>query len=50
MKNLYGLTDIQLYMTQYIDELNEFLKDHNGNIIEIQCTDEYFHVLYKETK
>lgn len=49
MKNaIFGITKIQVWMTQYIDELNEFLLEHDGDIIEIQCTDEYFHVIYQK--
>ena len=47
MKTLYGITNIQVYMTSDIDELNQFLLKHNGNIIDIQCTDKYFHVVYR---
>lgn len=47
MKNLYGITNLQVYMTSDIDELNQFLLEYDGNIIEIQCTDKYFHVVYK---
>ena len=45
--NIYGITNIQVYMTSDTVELNLFLKDHDGNIIDIQCTDRYFHVIYK---
>jgi hypothetical protein len=47
MKTLYGLNNIQVYMTADIDELNQFLLEYDGNIIDIQCTDKYFHVVYR---
>jgi hypothetical protein len=48
--NMFGITKIRVYMTMYIDELNEFLIAHDGDIIDIQCTDEYFHVIYQDLK
>jgi hypothetical protein len=48
MNTLFGITGIRVYMTYDIDELNKFLTDHDGNIVDIQCTDKYFHVIYKE--
>ena len=46
--NMYGITGIKVWMTRDIDELNIFLADNDGNIIDIQCTDEFFHVIYRE--
>ena len=46
--NMFGITKIRVYMTMYIDELNEFLVNHDGDIIDIQCTDDYFHVIYQD--
>ena len=45
--NFYGLTNLQVFMTDDTDILNEFLLEYNGNIVDIQCTDKYFHVVYK---
>lgn len=47
MKNIYGIINIQVYETNDIDELNTFLLDYNGNIIDIQCTNEKYIVIYK---
>ena len=47
MKTLYGITGIQVFMSRNLNELNAFLLEHDGNIIEVQCTDEFFHVIYK---
>ena len=47
MTHLYGLKNIQVYATKDIDELNQFLLEYNGDIIDIQCTDEWYHVIYK---
>lgn len=47
MKHLYGLTNLQVFVTKDCDELNEFLLKYNGNIVEIQCTDEFYHVVYR---
>lgn len=47
MKTLYGLTHLHLYFTEDIDELNEFLIEYDGNIIDIQCTNNGYHVVYK---
>ena len=46
--NIFGITDIQVYMTSELQALNEFLQEHNGNIIDIQCTDKWFHVIYQD--
>lgn len=48
MKNYYGLKGIRIYMTEDLDEANEFLKQHDGDIIDVQCSDEFFHIIYKE--
>ena len=48
MNKMYGLLGIQIYVTQYINDANQFLKEHEGDIIDIQCTDEYYHIIYKE--
>lgn len=45
--NFYGLTNLQVFMTEDIDVLNEFLLMYNGEIVDIQCTDKFFHVVYK---
>lgn len=45
--NIFGITNIQVWITQNLDELNKFLLKHNGNIIDIQCTYNYFHVVYQ---
>ena len=37
MTNLYGITNIQVDTFYYIDSLNLFLREHNGNIIDIQA-------------
>lgn len=47
MKHLYGLTNLQVFVTEDIDELNQFLLEYNGNIVEIICTDKRYHVIYK---
>lgn len=47
MKTLYGLTNLQVYTFDNTDDLNEFLLEFNGNIVDIQCTDKAYHVLYK---
>jgi hypothetical protein len=51
MKNLYGLTNIQVFVTEDINELNQFLLEYNANIIEIQITNDtyndHYHVVYK---
>ena len=45
--NFYGITNLQVFMTDDTDVLNQFLLEYNGNIVDIQCTDQYFHVVYK---
>ena len=47
MRTLHGITGIQVYMCRDLEDLNAFLLEHDGNIIDIQCTDEFFHVIYK---
>ena len=47
MKTLYGINNIQAYSTDDIDELNQFLLEYDGNIIEIRHTDKNFLVIYK---
>ena len=46
--NMYGITGIRVFMTADLNALNIFLANFDGNIIDIQCTDDYFHVIYKE--
>lgn len=40
MKNLYGITGIQVEAIDctknHLEELNEFLEEHDGDILEIQ--------------
>lgn len=50
MKTLYGITGIRVFIAQKIEAVNAFLEQHDGNIIDIQCTDNYFHVIYKATE
>lgn len=47
MNHLFGITNVQVFMTNDLDKLNSFLKEYSGNIIDIQCTDNWFHVIYK---
>lgn len=44
---MFGIKNIKVWMTQNIDELNDFLSNHNCDILDIQCTDKYFHVIYQ---
>lgn len=46
--NLFGITNIQVYITCDTDALNEFLKTHDTAIIDIQCTDKWYHVIYQD--
>lgn len=46
--NLFGITNIQVYITCETSALNEFLIAHDGDIIDIQCTDKWFHVIYQD--
>lgn len=48
MKTLYGLIGLQVFVTTDIEHFNQFLKEHDGNIVDIQCTDKYYHAIYKE--
>ena len=47
MKNYYGITGIRLYATQFLDVANEFLQQHDGDIIDIQITSEDIVIVYK---
>lgn len=47
MKTLYGLTDLQVFMTDNLERFNAFLLEYNGYIVDIQCTDSYYHAIYK---
>ncbi len=47
MRTLFGITNIQVYECDDIDELNEFLLEYNGNVIDIQCTAGVYHVIYQ---
>ncbi|MBO5969166.1 MAG: hypothetical protein J6S14_11795 [Clostridia bacterium] len=48
MKNYYGITGIRLYAAQFLDEANEFLQQHDGNIIDVQITADDIVIVYKE--
>lgn len=50
MKNYFGITGIRIYLTQDIDEANAFLSEHDGDILDVQCTDEYFHIIHKDAE
>lgn len=47
MKNYFGITGIRLYAAQELDELNAFLTEHDGNIIDIIVTSEDVVIVYK---
>ena len=47
MNTLYGITNLQVYATDNLNEFNHFLLEHNGNIVDIQLTDKYYQVVYK---
>lgn len=47
MNNIFGITGIQVFMTSDLGELNRFLEEYDGNIIDVQCTDKYFHVVFR---
>ncbi len=48
MKNYFGLTGLQVYKTCSMEKLNEFLLEHDGDIIDIQvCSFDVFCVIYK---
>jgi hypothetical protein len=47
MKTLYGLTNMQVYETSDVDELNQFLLEYDGNIIDIQFNNEKYVVIYR---
>jgi hypothetical protein len=47
MKTLYGLTNLHVYTTEDLNELNLFLIEYDGNIVDIQITDTQYHVVYR---
>ena len=47
MNHLYGITNIQVFVTTDLGELNRFLDEYNGNIIDIQLSDKTYYVIYK---
>jgi hypothetical protein len=50
MKNYFGITGIRLYAAQELDELNAFLAEHDGNIIDIIVTSEDVVIVYKDAE
>jgi hypothetical protein len=46
MENLYGIKGIRLFAARLIEEANEFLRDHDGKIIDIKVTDEDIVFIY----
>ena len=50
MRNMYGITGIRILMTRDIEEANRLLQEYDGNVIDIQCTDEFFHIIIKEVE
>lgn len=47
MRNLFGITNIQVYEFDDVDDLNEFLLEYNGNIIDISKDSTTYSVIYK---
>ena len=59
MKNLYGMTGIEVKIIEVygneVEELNNFLKEYNGNIIDVQTIGMFngfvkFIIMYKATE
>lgn len=46
MKTLYGITNVQVYKTADVDDLNEFLLEYDGNIIDIQAKNHETKIIY----
>lgn len=47
MTHYYGLKNLQVFVTADVDELNQFLLEYDGNIIDIKCTNDGFCVVYR---
>lgn len=59
MKNLYGMTGIEVKIIEVygneVEELNNFLKEYDGNIIDVQAIGMFngfakFVIMYKATE
>jgi hypothetical protein len=50
MKNLYGLTNIQTTYFLDVDDLNVFLLENDGNIVDIQIHGNKYYVIYKDVE
>lgn len=48
MKNLYGIKGIRMNAVSLIEDANDFLREHDGDIIDIVVTDEDIVFIYKE--
>lgn len=46
MKNLYGIKGIRMNAVSLIEDANDFLRDHDGKIIDIKVTDEDIVFIY----
>jgi hypothetical protein len=46
MENLYGIKGIRMTAVSLIEDANEFLRDHDGKIIDIKVTDEDIVFIY----
>lgn len=47
MNRLFGITKIQVFTTSDIIKLNQFLLEHDGDVIDIQCTERDYNVIYQ---
>ena len=48
MTSLYGITNIQIAIFAYTDDVNHFLRQHDGDIISIQNGTRDILVIYRE--
>ena len=46
MKNLYGIKGIRINAVSLIEDANDFLRGHDGKIIDIKVTDEDIVFIY----
>ena len=48
MTSLFGITNLQVAIFTYTDDVNRFLIQHDGNIVQIQNGTNDIMVIYRE--
>lgn len=48
MANLFGITNLQIAFFTYTDDANHFIRQHDGDIVDIQNGTRDIMIIYRE--